>query len=126
MPCACGSNKQFEYCCGLFLSGKELAKTPEKLMRSRYTAYALGGYGAYLLETWHPAMRKDLSVENLSERHCEWSKLELLGKSQKGDKGIVEFKAFFISKSGSKEVLHEKSYFQRIAGRWLYVGAEQE
>ncbi len=126
MSCPCGNNKQFENCCGRFLSGKELAKTPEKLMCSRYTAYALGGYGVFLLKTWHPAMIKDLSIESLSERHCEWIKLELLGKSQKGDGGTVEFKAFFINKSGDEKVLHEKSYFQRIAGHWLYVGAEQE
>ena len=31
--CVCGKNKQFDDCCGKYLSGKEQAKTPEQLMR---------------------------------------------------------------------------------------------
>ena len=34
-------------------------------MRSRYSAYSLGGYGNYLLKTWFAPMAKDLSIELL-------------------------------------------------------------
>ncbi|MFK7794767.1 MAG: YchJ family protein [Gammaproteobacteria bacterium] len=123
--CPCGKAKPLDQCCGLFHSGKQYAKTPEQLMRSRYSAYALGGLGEYLLNTWHPAMVKDLKAESLSENSQMWVKLEVLSKTQKSDEGTVEFKAYFINEKGNEEILYEKSYFQRISGKWLYVGAEQ-
>ncbi len=94
-------------------------------MRSRYSAYAIGGLGEYLLNTWHPAMNSDLSIEELSHKTHEWIKLEILNKTQKGDEGSVEFKAYYVDDKGSKNTLHENSYFQRVAGKWLYVGAVQ-
>lgn len=93
-------------------------------MRSRYSAYALGGYGDYLLQTWFPATAKGLTAESLSQRSCDWIELQILHKSQKGDQGTVEFNAWFHNDKGDKEVLHEKSVFQRIDGLWLYVGGE--
>ena len=93
-------------------------------MRSRYSAYALGGYGDYLLDTWFPATAKGLTAEALSLRTCDWIGLEVLNKSQKGNQGMVEFMAWFCTDEGGKQVLHEKSVFQRVNGVWLYVGGE--
>ena len=93
-------------------------------MRSRYSAYALGGYGDYLLETWFPATARGVTAETLSQRTCDWLQLEVLDKSQSGDKGSVEFNAWFRNDQGDRQVLHEKSIFQRVKGRWLYVGGE--
>lgn len=95
-------------------------------MRSRYSAYALGGYGEYLLRTWFPATAKNVTVDALSERSCEWLKLEVLNKSQRGDEGMVEFNARFRNAHGKEEVLHEKSVFTRVGGEWFYVGGEVE
>lgn len=96
-------------------------------MRSRYTAYALGGFGEYLLETWFPATAQGLSVAELSNVTVDWEKLEVLNKSQRGDEGTVEFKAYFRNKSNEGgeqglEVMQEISEFRRINGRWYYVG----
>ena len=121
--CLCGRNKPFEQCCGRYLSGKQFAKTPEQLMRSRYSAYALGGYGQYLLDTWHSMMSQGLSAEDLSQQHYEWTGLEVLNKTQSGDSGTVEFKAYYNDKDQQQHVMHENSCFQRVAGRWFYVGA---
>ncbi len=93
-------------------------------MRSRYSAYAIGGHGEYLLNTWFPATARGLTVAALSEKSCDWEGLEVLSASQKGDQGWVEFKAWFNGQGGERELLHEKSVFQRIGGRWYYVGAE--
>lgn len=122
--CVCGSNKVFGKCCGRFLGGEAPPRTPEQLMRSRYTAYALGNHGDYLLKTWFPATARGLTAESLSERSCDWLRLEILAKSQEGDQGFVEFNAWFRQGDGAEQVLHEKSVFQRISGRWLYVGGE--
>jgi SEC-C motif-containing protein len=43
-PCICGSSKPFKKCCQRFLSGDRLAKTPEQLMRSRYSASTVAGF----------------------------------------------------------------------------------
>ncbi len=122
--CICGSGKVFEDCCARFLGGAQQAKTPEQLMRSRYSAYALGDYGNYLLQTWFPATARGLSADTLSRRDNEWLGLRILGKEQKGDRGQVEFEARYLDALGNEHILHEKSVFQRINGRWLYVGGE--
>jgi SEC-C motif-containing protein len=122
--CACNSQKLFDDCCGRFLSGSQQARTPEQLMRSRYSAYALGDHGEYLLRTWFPATARGLNAEQLSQRSSEWLGLEVIAKEQKGDQGSVEFRAHYRDEHGKAEVMHEKSVFQRIGGRWLYVGGE--
>ncbi len=95
-------------------------------MRSRYSAYALGDYGDYLLRTWFPATAQNLNAAELSNRSCDFFKLEVLNKSQTGDAGMVEFKAHFHDAAGEANVLHEKSIFARVSGRWFYVGGEIE
>ena len=40
-PCPCGSGSAFDDCCGPYLGGAP-APTAVALMRSRYTAFALG------------------------------------------------------------------------------------
>jgi SEC-C motif-containing protein len=121
--CPCGKEKDFAHCCGRFLDGGEVAKTAEQVMRSRYTAYALGGHGDYLLRTWFPATAQGLTAEQLSQRELNWQKLEVLTKSQNGDEATVEFKAYYLPKNADQlAVMHEHSEFQRINGRWYYVG----
>jgi SEC-C motif-containing protein len=123
--CICGSEKPFEKCCHRFLSGNQHAKTPEQLMRSRYAAYALGGHGAYLLNTWFPATSMGLKEEELDKKRVSWQKLEVLDKNQKGDNGTVEFKAYFLKPGHDMlDVMHEKSTFKRNGGYWFYVGGE--
>lgn len=91
-------------------------------MRSRFTAYALGGHGEYLIKTWFPAMAQNLSALELNEKTLDWSRLEVLSKSQKGDEGEVEFNAFYKDDQGKEDVMHERSSFKRINGVWYYVG----
>ena len=123
--CICNNKKSYEKCCGRFLNGSEHAKTPEQLMRSRYTAYTLGNHGEYLLATWFSATSAGITAESLSEKTVEWVKLDVLSKSQSGDKGSVTFNAYY-REPGSMDiqVMHEVSIFQRSSGRWYYVGGE--
>jgi SEC-C motif-containing protein len=122
--CICNSKKPFKKCCQRFLDGGEYPKTPEQLMRSRYSAYAIGGYGEYLLKTWLPSTSQGLSIEQLSTNDTKWTDLVIIQKSQKGDDGFVEFKAYFLDDEGQQSVLHEQSVFKRVKGKWLYVGGE--
>ena len=125
--CACGSTKTFAKCCGRFLSGSEHAKTPEQLMRSRYTAHALGGYGEYLVSSWLSAVELGLTAAAFGEHTVDWQKLDVLDTSQHGDDGEVEFKAYFYADAkshGDMQVHHERSVFKRIKGIWFYIEAK--
>ena len=54
--CPCGSGLPYAGCCGPLHQGERVAETAEALMRSRYSAFAVGDV-AYLVRTWHPAGR---------------------------------------------------------------------
>ena len=121
--CPCGSNKAFNACCGRFLEQGQFAKTPEQLMRSRFTAFFLGGYGQYLVDTWAPENRGGLQAVDLNQRETEWLRLEVIQKNQQGNKGEVEFKAYF--KDGeAEECHHEHSCFERRSEKWFYTCAK--
>ena len=123
-PCPCKSKKPFQACCEPLLMREKIATTPSKLMRSRYSAYALGGYGDYLLETWLPSSAMGLSAADLSVRSLTWVDLTVLNKSQQGESGFVEFRAAYLDELGQRTTHHEKSTFSRVKGRWFYVGEE--
>ena len=90
-------------------------------MRSRYSAYCLGGYGEYLHSTWHPAYRQGLTPNSLSGKTRDWLSLEILQAAQEGDKGGVEFRAKYREDNGELKYHHEVSVFVRMKGQWLYT-----
>ena len=92
-------------------------------MRSRFSAFALGGFGAYLLATWAPESVAGMTAESLSEPSLDWSGLEIVSRSQQGNAGVVEFRAFF-REDGEVGCHHEISRFERRDGRWLYVDGD--
>lgn len=92
-------------------------------MRSRFTAFFLGGYGQYLLDTWAPKNSASLSVLSLNERETDWTKLVIIYKTQQGDRAVVEFKAYFLA-AGKESCHHERSRFIREGGCWLYLDGD--
>lgn len=93
-------------------------------MRSRYSAFAVCD-AAYLFRTWHPRTRPaDVTVDP----GIIWTGLEVLDTVAGGpddDRGEVEFNAVFES-GGRAGRLHERSRFERRAGRWFYLDAVPE
>lgn len=121
--CPCCSGKTIDKCCEPFLLAEKKPRTAVQLMRSRFTAYFIGGAGNYLMATWHPDMRKGQSAQALSQRLVNWQELEIVHTTQQGDKAAVEFKATFLDSDGKPGTYHELSTFVREKGAWLYVGA---
>lgn len=127
MRCPCGRDDKLEACCGRFLSGAQQPSRAEELMRSRYTAYALGNID-YVMDTHDPETRQAADRENAATwaREADWRGLQLL-QLEAGevgdDTGIVEFKARFAIR-GANQIHHERSIFRRIDGRWFYVRGE--
>jgi SEC-C motif domain protein len=117
--CPCGSGLSLGDCCGPLHDGTVTAGTAEQLMRSRYSAFALGEPG-YLLATWHPATRPPTLTLDPAVR---WTGLDVLatsGGSLLSAEGTVEFRAHYVS-DGWPGTQHEKSRFVREAGRWQYL-----
>ncbi len=53
MTCPCGSGRDYDVCCGHYISGAERPPTAEALMRSRYTAFTRGAFD-YIGSTFSP------------------------------------------------------------------------
>ena len=127
--CPCGGmppGAALRDCCGPVVDGERLADTAEVLMRSRYTAYAVGN-GDHLFRTWHPRTRTD---DAAPDPRVRWTGLDVLDvvPGGAGDaEGVVEFRAHWVSDDDGPQrrgQLHERSRFARRAGRWVYVQAE--
>lgn len=123
MPCPCGSLKRLSVCCGPFHAGKATPRTAKQLMRSRYSAFALGGLGDYLLQSWHPDTRPPLSAADMGAADTDWVKLDIVDSQQQGNTATVEFKAYWRDADGHMQLHHEHSRFVRQDGRWFYVDA---
>jgi SEC-C motif-containing protein len=121
-PCPCGLAESYADCCGRFHGGGLTAPTAELLMRSRFSAFAVGDT-AYLLRTWHPDTRpRQLRLDPGQE----WTRLEILGRTGGGllhAEGTVEFRAHYLHR-GREGFLEENSRFRREDGHWVYLDAE--
>ncbi|OBA88569.1 zinc chelation protein SecC [Mycobacteriaceae bacterium 1482268.1] len=119
--CPCGSGEQFGRCCLPLHAGERQAATAEELMRSRYSAYAVGDLD-YVWRTWHPRTRP----ETLNPSDDVWTGLEILDAvagQPDDDMGVVEFRAHY-RRNRRTGVVHERSRFAVRARRWLYVDGE--
>lgn len=90
-------------------------------MRSRYSAYAAGGYGDYLLATWHPDARVGLNTASLSAKSQDWQSLKIIHTRQEDNWAMVEFEATYVDTKGGELVHHELSRFVRVSGSWYYI-----
>lgn len=119
-PCPCGSGAAFSHCCGPVLDG-DPAKTPESLMRSRYTAFVVGDL-THLERSWHPTTRPaDLTLDD----DQRWRGLDILRTHTDGARGMVEFRARWRdARTGESGHLHETSRFRQISGLWFYVDGD--
>ncbi len=121
----CQSRQSFEQCCR-YLDGAEPTPTPEALMRSRYTAFALGDID-YLMKSWRHSQGLREQTEKWVTEH-DWIGLQVMQCRQGGEQqkqGSVEFIAYYRPK-GSQERLahHELSNFERIDGSWFYLDGD--
>ena len=105
------------------------ASTPEQLMRSRYSAYALATHNnpqglamlAYVQASWHHSSAPgDLELSPI-----QWTGLQVLHAEQSPTAGVVEFVAHYKD-NGAARTMHEISRFVRSqdGARWLYIDAQ--
>lgn len=121
MKCPCGTGKELAHCCQPFIKGTEMPATPEQLMRSRYTAFSLKNM-KYIQETMDPQVRLEFDLKANEEwaLSSQFLKLEVIQASQEGNKGQVEFKAWFKTGDGPEQIHHEFAKFRKQAGVWYF------
>ena len=123
IPCPCESGLIYEECCSALHAGCVFAETAVQLMRSRYSAFALGN-ADYLVNSWHPDTRPARLNLDVNQR---WIGLTIKSVSRGGtdeNEGSVEFVARYKVK-GKAYRPQENSRFSRLDGRWYYLDGEQ-
>ncbi|MCA4722390.1 YchJ family protein [Mycolicibacterium fortuitum] len=121
-PCPCGTGLPYDECCGPLHSGARQAATAVALMRSRFSAFALGDVD-YLLTSWHPDTRP---AELSMDEDIVWRRLQIVDAEAGGEEstdGVVEFRAQYVH-DGKRHILHERSRFERVKGRWRYLDGQ--
>jgi SEC-C motif-containing protein len=121
MKCPCNPQKDYKSCCEPFISGEKNPVTPEELMRSRYSAFALKQM-KYVEDTTDPQTKVGFDMKANEEwaQAAQFQNLEVLSSSQDGNKGMVEFKATFQIGDQEPQVHHEVSKFRKQAGIWYF------
>jgi len=113
-------------CCGLYIKEGIPVPTAEKLMRARYTAYALGEID-FVMDTHDPETREEISreVTEAWSKDSDWLGLEILSirkGGEKDDEGTVEFKAHYKSEQeGARHTHHEMALFIRRDESWYFT-----
>ena len=126
LPCPCGSEKRYSECCARYHRGAA-APTALLLMKSRYSAYAVG-LSEYIMLTTHPEHpdfwrdkeRWRAEIEAFS-RETDFLHLEITAYTTEEDEAYVTYTATL-----STGILREKSRFLKVSGRWLYVEGTYE
>lgn len=124
MNCPCTSGRSFADCCEPIIQGKQAATTAEQLMRSRYSAYALGHID-WIVDSQSPDGRQfvDRNATETWSKRATWHRLEVLAAQDGGPEdaeGFVEFKAYYTL-AGEDITHHEVASFRREDGVWYFV-----
>ncbi|MBP1324803.1 SEC-C motif-containing protein [Leucobacter exalbidus] len=120
--CPCGRGDTYGACCAPLHAG-EAAPTAERLMRSRYAAFALG-LVPYLERSWHASTRPD-DLE--LDPEVVWRRL-LIEHVEAGSpfdqEGFVTFAAIGRGPDGRFEQRERSRFVRDKAGRWVYLDGD--
>ena len=119
--CYCGNSGSFQDCCEPYIKDIKNAPTAEKLMRSRYSAFATGA-ADYLVNTTHISKRRYHNKRDILawSQANKWLKLEVLASTET----TVTFKAYYLDENLKAQVHYEHSTFKLENGKWFYVDGE--
>jgi SEC-C motif-containing protein len=118
-PCPCGSGIKYKKCCGIFHKGA-IAKTALDLMKSRFSAFAIGKID-YIINT--STFQKDFDDLKSFSNNCEFKKLEILDFIDENSEAFVTFKATIFCEEQDNSFI-EKSRFIKKEGRWYYESGQ--
>ena len=121
--CPCGSQQPLADCCGRLHAGA-VASSAGQLMRSRYSAYALGLID-YLIATTLPAQQAALDRTGIEawSRQSQWLGLTVEREDAVPGDALHAHVTFTASwRDAAGEHAHrERSAFVHSAGRWYFL-----
>lgn len=122
--CPCMSGQSLNDCCAPFHHGL-VAPSALTLMRSRYSAFALG-LTDYIQATTHPAQQGTLDMQDIADwsRSNQWLGLKIHANGPikaQPPMHFVEFTATYKDAAGQQQEHHERSLFVRMKGRWYFI-----
>lgn len=126
--CPCGSNKKYKKCCKVFHNGTN-PKNALELMKSRYSAYAVGNCD-YIINTTHVNnndYNKDKitwgkNIKQFMTETC-FKSLEIIDFIDGCIEANVTFKAN-IDINNIDSSFREKSKFVKQNDKWYYLSGE--
>lgn len=123
--CPCNSDLPYTECCKKLHDGV-LAPSALALMRSRYSAYALG-LVHYIIDTTHknnPSYSPQISLwKKELKSFCastQFLRLEIVHAEERDNHGEVSFIAH-LKQEGQDIQLIEHSFFKKEGKKWLYL-----
>ena len=124
MKCPCTPDKEFAVCCEPIIQQKRKAVTAEELMRSRYSAYALG-HVDWIIESQSPDGRQfvDRTATEQWSKRATWHRMEVVGVeggAADDTEGFVDFKAYYTI-AGEDITHHEVASFRKEDDTWYFV-----
>lgn len=126
--CPCGSKKSYRDCCQLYHKGQK-AENALLLMKSRYSAYAMGATD-YICSTTHPKHVDAIKpIEEWKREIASFSrgtffkKLEILKFEEGTPFSYVTFRVF-LEQNRKEYSFQERSKFEKIGEAWLYLSGE--
>jgi len=140
IACYCGSRLLFKQCCQPYITYKKQVQTPEQLMRSRFSAYAVGN-SQYIFDTYAKSSQASQSVKEINDWSiaCTWIALQIDSINNNettvtnSSEQFVEFSAFYITDDTLYE-LRENSRFvletimlegkTKKESQWRYIDGE--
>jgi SEC-C motif-containing protein len=129
--CPCGTGERYATCCGPFHKGAAEPPTAERLMRSRFSAFARRevGYLWRTLDAAHPdRARPEAEVRRELLAACNrfrYVRLHVLTATERppGEESQVTFRAE-VFESGKDRSFTEASRFRHDGTGWRYLSGE--
>jgi SEC-C motif-containing protein len=121
--CPCHSKKKYSECCQPYHEGK-ICENALKLMRSRYSAYALN-LPEYIIQTTHPENPQYTLQESWKKQieefiqSTDFAGLDILEFEENNNGAYVTFTAH-LKQNGEYVSFTEKSFFVKENGKWFY------
>ena len=117
--CYCGNSQPFKQCCQPFINFETVPKTPEQLMRSRFSAFATANVD-YIFKTQDPTIHQSLDKQSFLKelQGQKWVHLEVVNTTQDS----VEFIASMLY-NDILYTMQELSLFEQKEQRWIYAKA---
>lgn len=125
--CFCGSKLPFDQCCQPLIHKIKRAQTPEQLMRSRFSAYAIKAY-QYIFDTYAKQSQSELSVEDIQQsgEDSHWFALVIYSKEvlDNQEEQFVEFSAYYIVDDNVYEMREKSRFMLENNKQWRYIDGE--